>query len=172
MVPRIWVMFVLAVAVSAPGGSLADELPARRPGLWEIVDDAANPLGPARTARVCIDAATEPLLNNVNAITRKSHCSETKAKTSGNVLRLETICDFRNTRAITRAAITIADVESFHIEAQSAYAPPLFGQREATRKQDGKWIGACPQDMRPGDIVADDAPKRNLVDAAEFLPNN
>lgn len=163
---RACVMLSFAAAALPPYASWADQPPKRLPGLWEISETSDHPLRAAPTVRVCIDEATESLLNNINAITRKSLCSEAKTKTTGNVLHLETICEFRNTRVTTRAAITISEPASYHVEAQALYAPPLFGQREAMRKQDGKWIAPCPDDMKPGDVVADGAPKRNLVGAA------
>ena len=151
-----------------PGNLHAGDLPKRKSGFWEITERAVKSHVAARTVYVCIDEATESLLNNVNAITRKTLCSQSNTKVNGSVLSIETICEFRNSRVDTRSTITITDPVSYHIEAQALYSPPLFGQRQATRVQDGKWNAACPPDMRPGDIIADDLAKRNLADTAEF----
>jgi len=157
-------IFVAAVGILLPVTSHADELPRRRSGLWEIAETSPSEIDRSM-AHICIDEVTEPLLDNVDMITRVGRCNATKATANDRTLTLETTCKFRNTRVDTHATILIADPGAYRIEAQRRYLPPLFGERESTRIQDGKWTGPCPKDMKPGDIVTDGMPKRNLVDA-------
>jgi hypothetical protein len=155
---------ILTIAGSGFVSSLrADDLPARKPGLWEITETSVSSDHPIPTARVCIDEATEPLLNNINLITSRPRCSDRHQSSSSDGLTIDSVCEFRNSRVTTRAKIEIPHSDSYHIEAHSFFDPSLFGQREATRIQDGKWTGPCPPDMKPSDFIAEGIPKRNLA---------
>ncbi|HET6376240.1 MAG TPA: DUF3617 family protein [Methylocella sp.] len=142
-------------------------MPKRKAGLWEVTERAEGEAAAFPPARVCIDEASEPLLNNINMITSRAHCSSRKTSTIGGVLNIETICEFRNSEVKTRARVTIPNPVRYQIEAQALYTPPLFGQREAIRVQEGKWMGACPAGMNPGDIAGESMPKRNLTETGE-----
>ena len=50
--------------VLAAGLALAAELPKRKPGLWEMTLSSPDSKRPPRSARYCIDAATEALLDD------------------------------------------------------------------------------------------------------------
>jgi hypothetical protein len=41
-----------------------------------------------------------------------------------------------------------------------------MGKSDSTTTQQAKWIGACPPDMRPGDLVTGNGVKINLRDLA------
>lgn len=156
--------WMAAACLIGPACAWAEDLPKRKAGLWEITERAEGDAAAFPPAHVCIDEASEPLLNNINMITGRARCSSRKARTIGGVLNIETICEFRNSEVKTRARVTIPDPDSYQIEAQALYTPPLLGQREAIRVQEGKWTGACPPDMNPGDIAVEGMPKRNLAD--------
>jgi hypothetical protein len=38
------------------------------------------------------------------------------------------------------------------------YDPPLAGKGELRSTQDAKWLGACPADMKPGDVLVKPSP--------------
>ena len=40
--------------------------------------------------------------------------------------------------------------------------PALFGKTETSSTQVGKWVGACPADMKAGDVVTANGMKFNL----------
>jgi hypothetical protein len=42
--------------------------------------------------------------------------------------------------------------------------PPMAGHADSTFTQDGKWQGACPADMKPGDMVMPTGMKMNILD--------
>ncbi|HET6377218.1 MAG TPA: DUF3617 family protein [Methylocella sp.] len=142
-------------------------MPKRKAGLWEVTEKAEGEAVAFPPARVCIDEVSEHLLNNINMITGRARCSSRRTRTIGGVLNIETICKFRNSEVKTRARVTIPDPVSYQIEAQALYSPPLFGQREALRVQNGKWMGECPSDMNPGDMAVEGMPKRNLAEKGE-----
>lgn len=160
-------MAAAAACLIGPACAWAEDLPKRKAGLWEITERAEGDASAFPPAHVCIDEASEPLLNNINMITGRARCSSRKTRTIGGVLNIETICEFRNSEVKTRAMVTIPDSTTYHIEAEAVYMPALFGQRVANRVQDGRWIGACPPNMNPGDIAVEGMPKRNLAEKGE-----
>lgn len=46
----------------------------------------------------------------------------------------------------------------------------LFGKTESNSTQTGKWVGACPADMKPGDVLSPNGVKINLHAVLESKP--
>jgi hypothetical protein len=144
----------------------ADELPHRRPGLWEITRNNVDANNPARTSRICIDAATETLLRDMGANVAKSICSKAAVSVSGNTVRVDSVCQLDRTRLTNHTVITFTGDTTYHHAAATHFDPPLFGRADSTSEMDGKWLGPCAADMRPGDVITPMG-KINLVDRAQ-----
>jgi Protein of unknown function (DUF3617) len=143
----------------------ADELPHRRPGLWEITHNNVDANNPARTSKICIDAATETMLRDMGATVAKSNCSKAAVSVSGNAVSVDSVCQLDRTRLTTHTVITFTSDTTYHHVAAVHFDPPLFGRSDSTSEMDGRWLGPCAADMRPGDVITPMG-KINLVDRA------
>ena len=78
----------------------------------------------------------------------------------------EVVCEDAETdvKAISRAQITYTGDTAYRIDVRTHFEPPLKHGREISGGREGKWVGACPADMRPGDLVIGDEPKTNVLE--------
>jgi hypothetical protein len=158
--------FLFVAATCCPAMVQADELPHRRPGLWEITRINADADNPARISRICIDGATETMLRDMGASFAKSVCSKAEISVSGNAASVDSVCQLDRSRLTNHTVITFTSDTSYHHVAATHSDPPLFGRADTTSEMDGKWLGPCGADMRPGDVITAMG-KINLVDRAQ-----
>jgi hypothetical protein len=162
------VALVLVAATCSSAIVRAGELPHRRPGLWEITHINVDAGNPARTSKICIDAATEALLRDMGASVAKSICSKTAVSISGNAVSVDSVCQIDRSRLTNHTVITFTSETTYHHVAAIHFDPPLLGRTDSTSEMDGRWLGPCAADMRPGDVITAMG-KFNLVDRAQSL---
>ena len=53
----------------------------------------------------------------------------------------------------SRSVITLAGNSAYRMEAVGNFDPPMMGMKQNRTVVEGKHLGACPRDMKPGDIA-------------------
>jgi hypothetical protein len=134
-------------------GASADQIPHRKPGLWQVTMAMPGLARPPTISKFCMDAQTESAMMGIGQSAMKTMCSKSSLSVSGNVTTMDNVCKFGRSIQTTHSTTTFTGNSAYHTETHAHYVPPLFGKVDATTTQDGKWIGACPTDMKPGDIV-------------------
>ena len=141
----------------------AEDVPHRRPGLWELTRPAVDATNPARTTQVCIDAATEMMLRDVGSSFTRSTCSTAEIHATEGKVTADTVCELGGSHATSHTVITFTGDTAYRQLSTTQFDPPLFGRNEVATEMDGQWIGPCAADMRPGDMITA-LGKINLVD--------
>jgi hypothetical protein len=126
----------------------------RKPGLW-LVTRTIGPAGAPMTSRMCVDAATDAAAKD---------CSKNDVKIDGKQITIDAVCTAVGTQMTTHSVTTFTGDTAFHTDITVHYQPPMMGESDATMTQDGKWTGACPADMQPGDMIGASGSKVNLKD--------
>ena len=130
-----------------------DTLPQRKAGLWELVSTTPDSKRPPRTQRVCLDRETDALLNKMGLTVGKQVCSKNDVHVSGNRVTIVSVCDFGGSQLTSEGVITYSGDSSFRNEVHGRFQPAMAGVSETHTVQEGKWLGACPASMKPGDLV-------------------
>ena len=164
-----WLALVLAAVLAfAAALAQADEIPKRKPGLWELrwysydVKPAEAAALVPNTAKMCIDETTDAKLavafNPCDAPLFFAFYSPQFTR--------ELVCETAGAgvKALSRAKATFSADAAYHIEVRTRLEPALKGEGEYSGGREGKWVGACPADMRPGDLIAGDEPKMNVLE--------
>jgi|SRR5580698_3562940 hypothetical protein len=74
-------------------------------------------------------------------------------------VQIDSVCKLGATTATSHSVINFSGDTAYHEEITQHYDPPLMGKTsESTTTSDARWMGACPADMRPGDIVTKPSP--------------
>lgn len=170
---------VLFCPLPVAAQSLAD-LPARKPGHWEIKIVTEKPAGtPVIESGVCLDTATDRDLMEFGLRMSKDVCKRFDMKKSGATLVIDSECSFGPVESTTRTTMT-GDFQTSYtirIEGKSS-GMPMGGSKEPqdlVMLQNARWTGAaCPNGMKPGDFTLPGGMRMNIKQAKKLqkmLPN-
>jgi hypothetical protein len=133
-------------------GASAAELPKLRAGLWELTTASSKAQEQPPPMKSCVDDATQQEMMNFGQGVQRQMCSRYDVRNEGGKIVAETDCKLGPTRMTSRSVTTFSGSSSYRTEVRATYDPPLAGQKEATLTMEGRHLGACPADMKPGDI--------------------
>ena len=164
MHPIVTTLCMVAVAiVSTP--AKADDYPSRKAGLWEITLTLA---GSAPQTKFCIDAATDAAMNKMGTENAGITCSRRDIVRSGATVTVDSVCTMGQRTITTHMIAVFTGDTAYHTENKSHIEPPIAaGRPDSTTSQDARWVGPCPADMQPGDMVLPNGAKVNIVAAAK-----
>jgi hypothetical protein len=143
---------VLAACVASAGVVMAqDQMPHQKTGLWNVTVS----LGTQKPGqeKICLDDATQKLMYQMGVQTSHSLCSQVSMHSTGSQFISESKCGSGNSAHTTRGVTTFTGDSAYHTEVLSHYDNPGSGHADSKSTIDGKWAGACPADMKPGDMV-------------------
>jgi len=166
--PLLRVALFLILIGAMPQPSTAAELPSRKPGLWEVRMSIEGRNAPPQVILQCIDAATDQMMQSSAGPFSAEVCPKRDVQHSANSITIDSACTIAGKAATAHAIIT----GSF----DSAYTMTVTSQSEAlpggtmTMTIDGKWLGPCTADEKPGDMIFSNGRKINLLDAMKGMP--
>jgi Protein of unknown function (DUF3617) len=142
--------------------ALAVDLPARKPGLWEVTLNLAGGKMPPRVMKFCTDAETDAALYKLGMNAAQGMCRRNDIQRSGNIVTMDSECKLGDVTLTSHAVMTFTGDAAYHTDIQSHFNPPMAGHSESSMTQEAKWAGACPADMQPGDMTGPNGMKMNL----------
>ena len=154
------VLLSLALLLAYAVPALSSELPSRKPGLWEVKTSIENVNAPARVIRQCIDAATDQMLQSIAGPFDPASCPERNVQSSANSTTIDFKCTVGGKPATAHSLIT-GSLDSAYTMTVTAQSDRSAGGG-MTMTMEGKWLGACAADQKPGDIVLSNGVKINV----------
>ena len=129
----------------------ANDLPKRKPGLWEINlrMDHAPSMGPMQQ---CIDRNTDNLKQQ-DAKKQNHDCSTMDTKKSGNRITVRSVCKIEGTTATTDGVFEGNFETNYKGNLKTRYSPPYHGMSESNITQEARWLGPCKAGQKPGDTI-------------------
>jgi hypothetical protein len=166
-----------ALAASVAAGAQTLDLPARKPGLWDMKTVTEAPPGlPSLSTQMCIDAATDKEVMNFGLKLSKDSCQRYDIRRAGKAWVIDADCNFGPVRSSTKTTVT-GDFQSsieLRIEGLAEGVPGTKGPQATAITQTAKWVGACGNGMKPGDMVLPGGLRVNVRQVRELqkmLPN-
>jgi hypothetical protein len=146
-------ILILAGALPVP----ADELPSRKPGLWQVEMNIGNRI--AQTMQQCIDAATDQMLQS--GAGPRADCSKRDVQKSASGITIDSVCTINGKASTTHAVITgsLDSAYTMTVTSQSDAAPG----GKTTMTIAAKWLSACAADQKPGDMIMANGVKTNVL---------
>lgn len=137
-----------------------DSLPHRRPGLWEVTmqmpDMPGMPGGGGGLkSSECIDEKTDEALQKkaMSGGERGGEtCRQTSLKRSGNTVDIVADCSSAEGKSRVVSHYSGDMQGSYAGESVVTFDPPRHGRKEMRMGMQARFAGACPADMKPGDI--------------------
>jgi Protein of unknown function (DUF3617) len=155
-----WIL--IAALVTSVTCVQAQDTPKRKPGLWEIVSSTDRNGSQPRTLKMCTDAKTADLFSQLGDRAGAKACSKRDVQHQGTQITTDTVCTIAQSQVTSHAVMTFENPTSFTIAVHSSYNPALFGRSESNSNQTGRWVGACPSDMKAGEVLLPNGMKINL----------
>ncbi len=156
---------VTLACIAATSSAVADDLPARKPGLWEIrlIDTATKAAG--MTMQQCTDAATDKDLTANLSPMAKQTCSKNDVRKTAAGYMSDAVCTVNGMSMTSHSDIT-GDFDSAYTMTvvSKMSGAPAGVPRETTMMVEAKWLGACKPDQKPGNIVMPGGFRINITD--------
>lgn len=162
--------FAIAIAVVCMSASAqASDFPARRAGLWDVTINMESMKMPARINKMCIDAATDAKLMNLGLASKEAKCTQMNVSGMGSTRTVDSVCHINGGTQKNHVTMTYAGNSAYHMDMRSQFSPPIAGKSDSHIVQDAKWVGPCPADMKPGDMMVNGM-KINMLEAQSAHP--
>lgn len=159
---------ILAAGVICSVPAKADELPTRKPGLWDIKMQIEGRDLPVSGIQQCTDAEADKLmLSNFGGNSMQAACPQKNVVANGNTITVDTVCNVNGGKATTHAVISG--------DFNAAYTVNVTSKQEGGRAQShlppggvvhitmqAKYVGACAKGQRPGDMIMPGGLKINV----------
>jgi len=160
-------LFISLFAAVPLTSATALDLPARKPGLWEISMVMEGRNVPPRVSQNCIDAATDKVMSSLGSDMRT--CSKQDVQKSGGTLTVDSVCKVGDATVTSHSVVTgdFNSAYSVKLTSKREGGPPIPGMTPGAETQmtiQAKWLGACKADQKPGDMIMPNGMKINIVD--------
>ncbi len=124
----------------------------RKPGLWRIthtVDGAPSPM----PMTICVDAALGDKMSQMaGQMSNDIKCAQRDIRGTANGAVIDQVCTMNGTTMTSHIEIVSASDAAFQQTIDSTYSPAMMGRTESKVIMDGQRQGACPADMKAGDM--------------------
>ena len=145
--------------------SVGLNLPARRAGLWHVTvmqDGRAVAMG---SMKPCLDPASDAKLSMLGEHLSSASCKPVVSRLADGKLQIISTCSSGQTGQVAYTAIASGDFSStyrVHMVSHTTGAALARLNGEHVTDIDGQYLGACPKDMLPGDVLLADGMKLNI----------
>ena len=160
---------VAAVSLSAGfvwvSPARADDLPVRKPGLWEVsIIGAGQSVMRQQKVLQCttkdVDAVTM-----LAVVPGQDHCHETSVKKVDGQFTVQTVCFVHDNRVTARIRLQCDFQQSYQGDFEVAYSKPVGNQARGVTQFSGRRLGDCKAGMKPADMVLPNGVTVNIVES-------
>jgi hypothetical protein len=148
--------------------AFAAELPARKPGLWEVTTSIEGRNVPPQALQQCIDAATDQMMMSISGPFSASVCKR-EVQTAENSITVDSTCTIGKKTATAHAAVT-GSFDSAYTMTVTSQSDDLPGGK-MTMTIDAKRLGPCTAEQKPGDIIMANGRTINILEAMKHVPS-
>ena|SRR5215467_2707802 len=157
-----------AVALLVPSAGSADDLPVRKAGLWEMKMVKTGSSMPEMAMQHCTDETTDKDMSNSVSPVAKQICSKREIRKTATGYVSDSVCSVAGTTVTSHAEITGDFNSAYTVKTSSHSEGGPIGTHDTTTTIEAKWLGACKEGQKPGDIVMPGGLKMNIKDAEKL----
>ena len=157
-----------ALALLQLAAASAEELPLRKPGLWEMKVVKAGSQLPEMTMQHCTDQTTDKVMANSVSPLAKQICSKQNVVKTATGFVSDSACTVAGVSMTSHSEIT-GDFNSAYSVTTKAHLDKGPDQlRDTTTTIEAKYLGDCKPGQKPGDVVMPGGFKLNVKDAEKL----
>jgi hypothetical protein len=154
---------IIAATLILSAPALGEEMPARKPGLWEMKMMAEGGGMPPQTMKQCIDAATDKAMQSQFGGGAQGTCSKQDVKKAGATTTIDSVCNVGGATTTSHIVVT-GSFDSGYTMKISSTAAGGRAPGETRMTIEAKHLGACQAGQKPGDIIMAGGMKMNVLD--------
>jgi hypothetical protein len=160
---RLATALVLCVAPALKTDAV--ELPTRKAGLWELKMLRTGSPAPEMTMQHCTDETTDKKMTTQLSPMAKQNCTKNDTEKTATGYVTDSVCSFNGTTMTSHSEV-IGDFNSGYSVKVTSHneGAPAGAPRDTDMTLQAKWLGPCPADQRPGDIVMPGGFRMNITD--------
>ena len=168
MMRRLLALGLSLGALALAGVAVADELPLRKPGLWEMKVVKVGSDLPSITMQHCTDATVDKdMADSVSPLVKRV-CSKRDVQKTATGYVSDSLCTIAGVSVTSHSEI-VGDFNSAYTVTTKAHIDKgPDSVRDTTTQIDAKWLGACKPDQKPGDVVMPGGIKINVRDGGKL----
>jgi len=159
-----------ALACATCSTAHAADFPPRKAGLWQIEMTMPGRQMPPRNIKTCLDPSTDAQMQQLATNASKGMCNPPQINRNGSTVIVDSVCKMGSSQMTTHSVTLFVGDTSYHTDITTKFEPPMAGRDTGAMAQDAKWVGPCPADMQPGDVVMENGMKLNLRQMAGGHP--
>jgi hypothetical protein len=138
----------------------ADDLPARKAGLWEIKSGEESMASEETAIQQCVDASTDRMLQSVMGPWSGLLCARRDVRKAGDTVTADATCKVlpdkpervRTVHTVTVHAVFTGSFDSAYTVTMTVQGRALPGGTK-TGTTAARWLGPCAAGQKPGDII-------------------
>ncbi|MEO8299285.1 MAG: DUF3617 family protein [Burkholderiales bacterium] len=142
------------LSVSAPGLVSAQEMPKRKPGLWEMtMEMQGGARMPPMASSQCVDETSDAAMQR-RALAGQpgTECSKPTSKRIQGGVEVQAECTGPEGKSQVVGKITGDMQATYAVDSLIKFTPPRHGMSEAHMVMQGRYAGPCPAGMKGGDM--------------------
>ena len=150
-------------AKSAADGA-ATAVPTRKAGLWEQVLTRDGKPGRLGRMQICLDSATDARFSAFGRHMNSSECQKSVTR-DGEVYRFTAYCTRESGGTVKTTGVATGDfTHSYRVRSEIDVSGASLEAMNGVHAIEvtGRYLGACPDDMRPGDVSLGGGLKVNI----------
>ena len=124
----------------------------RKPGLWQItntIEGAPSPM----PMTICVDVALgEKMSQAAGQMGSDIKCTQRDIRATATGAVVDQVCTMKATTMTSHIEVVSTSDGTFQQTIDTKFSPAMMGRTESKVVMDGKWQGACPADMKAGDM--------------------
>ena len=164
---------VLALGAACISSAVAQEIPTRRPGLWEVTINHDGRNTPPQTMQQCTDTETDKLMNAFGGDLSADLCSKQEIRKVGATIVINATCQIGPMKSTSQSVVT-GDFNSNYtvkvttkIEGVPAAAQGAGGTTRSRRVDRRLQAGSAPRRHRDGQWPDDEHPRPSQDDGRQ-----
>jgi hypothetical protein len=143
----------------------AVELPTRKAGLWELKMLRTGSPAPEMTMQHCTDETTDKKMTTQLSPMAKQNCTKNETQKTATGYVTDSVCSFGGVTMTSHSEVTGDFNSGYSVKVTSHNdGAPAGAPRDTDMTLEAKWLGACPADQKPGDIVMPGGFRMNITD--------
>lgn len=164
---RVTVAAVLCGVVASSNVVLAQDLPTRKPGLWQQRMTTIGAQVPPTSVTMCTDERFDKM--SISRSQDAERCTQHSVRREGRAVVLDTVCTHQGSTVRTKGRFSGDFNSRYSGDMHSTFDPPIQGMKEMQQKIEARWLGPCKPGQKPGDVFVEGMGGMNINEMTQGM---